>query len=76
MIDRRNDEGVEEHVGTEGVTNCTHVSQGVEGSMGVREGELLKEGRSRMMEGDWSESGIANQGPVVRTFLIPVVIFS
>jgi hypothetical protein len=43
MIDWGNDEGIEEHVGTEGVTNCTHVSQGVEGSMGVREGELLKE---------------------------------
>jgi hypothetical protein len=31
-------------VGTEGGINCTHGNQGVEGSMGVKEWEVLKEG--------------------------------
>ncbi|MCI40724.1 hypothetical protein A2U01_0061957, partial [Trifolium medium] len=44
MIERRNDEGIEELVGTEGGTNCTRGNQGVEGSMEVREREVLKEG--------------------------------
>jgi hypothetical protein len=41
---RRGKKGNEELVGTEGIINCTRGSQGVEGSMGVSEGEVFKGG--------------------------------
>lgn len=44
MLERRNDEGIKELKGTEGLTNSTRGSHGVEGSMRVREGEMFKGG--------------------------------
>jgi hypothetical protein len=35
ILERRNDEGIEELMGTDGITNCNCGSQGVEGSMGL-----------------------------------------